>query len=290
MAAQAALFDEATETTATPGGNLPPPGACVRVHETGFGGREVTGTVLADPDTGELMTREGGGGITLAAVEEEDGRTTWVAWVADRPDLVTYDVAGGEVPEVRPEVVEVATPPPAPARRKRKDPPPLTEDDLTRETGIRGKIDWQRPEPEARRDAQEAPQAPAGVGWEDRVQASLLRAQKAAGAAQRREDEAMKAYHEAQREYMRAEEGSGAEAKAFAVVQERLSEVTRAQERVAEIKREVRGTMTGEVAAQVPAWVWPAVLVAAVLVAGPLGLLGAAVLVWSPIKALLTGK
>jgi len=80
--AQAGLFDATPEVAEEVAHTLPPPGAEIIVHEHGFGGREVRGVVLADPDTGEIMTQPAGNGTPMAAVEEADGRTTFVPWLA----------------------------------------------------------------------------------------------------------------------------------------------------------------------------------------------------------------
>ncbi len=323
MQAQAALFDATPEAPAQAVHTLPPPGAEVIVREVGFGGREVRGVLLADPETGEIMTQTAGNGTPLAAVEEADGRTTFVAWLAGEPDLVTYEVidaeagAAGEAPALDhvPNEQEVAVPnDPQESVPNEAEAPPLTWAELDREAGRDpGKCPpWEArrgDRPQAVPNEQEAdplsdmaaalsaPQAPAthngGLPLED----LLLVAQKRVGAAQAREDAAVKAYHQAQNEYMRTDEGSAAEAKAREVLRDRTEDLTAAQEATRAARREVVGAVTGCINGKrgagggLPSWVIPAVaIVGAVLVLGPLGLLAGAVLVWGPVKGLLTGN
>jgi hypothetical protein len=320
--AQAGLFDATPEVAEEVAHTLPPPGAEIIVHEHGFGGREVRGVVLADPDTGEIMTQPAGNGTPMAAVEEADGRTTFVAWLAGRPDLVTYEVISGEdkgaaepapAPEHVPNEQEVfvpneqeAAPPPPPAP---DEPAPLTWAELDREAGRDPdkRPPWEVPHSERSRESvpndreQQAPQASGATGGGHDLEDALMTAQKRVGAAQRREDAALKAYHEAQNAYMQAEEGSAAEVKAREVVRDRMEALAAAQDATKAARRETVGTVTGglnlggifggDETGEMPSWVIPAlVIVGAVLVLGPLGLLAGAAVIWSPVRALLTGK
>ncbi len=278
--------------------SLPPPGQQVTVREVGYGGRELTGRVVAGED-GQPLTQEAADGTPMVAFEEADGRTTFVPWLDGQPNLVAYEWTGApaevSVPDPQAPVTirrgQVVMPGMTDRRAHRHiEVVPLTEEELTRETGVRGRIGRRRgvasppvsSPPLAHADSED-------LG--DRLHTAALTTTKALNTAGKREATAERAYHRAEAQWVECEPGSAEEAKALAVVQERRRDLGTVQEE----RRQVAQSAVVDVVAQVtngglPSWVWWAVGAAACLVLGPLAVLLMGAIVVSPIRALLTGK
>lgn len=251
---------------------LPPVGQLVTVRELAFGGREVTGRILAGDDGGPIL-EQSPNGVQLVRLEREDGTRTSVAW-CDDPAKVEYVVHGeASSTETHPEQE------PRTQWRKRTEPPPLTEEALAAEMADKlAGLGKSRPAPAELPD-----------DLEDRMTRELAVQQKRVAEARRGVKEAEKTFKQARKHYFSADADNDGEAlQAFVTAQQALTE---AQARLERAEQAAPLQIVRELARgwKPPAWLWLVLAGIVLAVLGPVAAAALAVVLGLPLLAFLIG-